>query len=202
MPDENNNPLPGEPDYTTNEVVNADGKPINPKSVSAKPTEAQIVTNPELANLPGEPNTQTGVNTATPATEADREAAVADSRGVGQTDQTEPLTQEVGDIPNPNTITEQNYTIEQQKIANVPAVPDEKAEENITIAPSPEVYKIEAADLDAYPELGQQGFTEGQEIEYNSAYVNKWATAEKLSTVRVPWPTNTNIARNGINFRG
>lgn len=53
------------------------------------------------------------------------------------------------------------------------------------------LYTIEAADLNAYPELSQQGVQYGQLVEYNSLWVLKSASNGGLKDTKVKFPQRT-----------
>lgn len=79
----------------------------------------------------------------------------------------------------------------------------EVAEQPETVAPeeNADLYTVQAADLNAYPELSQQGVQLYQQVPYLSLTVSKWATAEQLSTVSEPWPRKvSDVTGNRITF--
>lgn len=80
-----------------------------------------------------------------------------------------------------------------------PPVP---AQGDVVSAEAPKLtYTIEAADLNAYPELSQQGVQYKDEVEYGSKWVNKYDTAQKDSFHREAWPVQTEVVKNGITFK-
>lgn len=66
---------------------------------------------------------------------------------------------------------------------------------------NPDLYTIEAADLNVYPELSQQGAQLHDQVVYGSLWINEWATAAKESYVKSPWPRNTSAVKNPITFK-
>lgn len=67
----------------------------------------------------------------------------------------------------------------------------------------PESYTVQAADLNAYPELSQQGVQLHNRVKYGSLYVWKKATAEGDGVVQDIWPRATgNEKAKGLTFKG
>lgn len=68
---------------------------------------------------------------------------------------------------------------------------------------NPNLYTIQAADLNAYPELSQQGVQLYDQVPYLSLTVNKWATVKKTSTVQEAWPRKIQeVVGSKITFNG
>lgn len=68
---------------------------------------------------------------------------------------------------------------------------------------NPELYTVQAADLNAYPELSQQGVQLYDQVPYGSLYVWKNATATGDSVVQDLWPRSTgNEKPKGLTFNG
>lgn len=84
-----------------------------------------------------------------------------------------------------------------------PESPETDEELPFTDAPeeNPDLYTIEAADINAYPELSQQGALLYDQVVYGSLWINEWATAAKESYVKSPWPRNTSAVKNPITFK-
>lgn len=88
-----------------------------------------------------------------------------------------------------------------------PEVTDEQLEslselELTKLTENPDLYTVQAADLNAYPELSQQVVQLYDQVPYDSLTVNKWATAEQISTVSEPWPRKVGDTTHGITFKG
>lgn len=67
----------------------------------------------------------------------------------------------------------------------------------------PELYMVQAADLNAYPELSQQGVQLHSQVKHGSLYVWKKAIAVDDGVVQDPWPRSTgNEKAKGITFKG
>lgn len=66
---------------------------------------------------------------------------------------------------------------------------------------NPELYEVQAADLNMYPELSQQGVQLYNKIIYGSVWIKEWATAAKTSYNTVPWPRKITAVKNPITFK-
>lgn len=85
-----------------------------------------------------------------------------------------------------------------------PPIPSESIPETNsveTVIEKPGIYIVEAADLNAYPELSEQGVQYKDDIEFGSKWVNKYDTAQKDSFHREAWPVNIEPIKNGIAFK-
>lgn len=82
--------------------------------------------------------------------------------------------------------------------------PEPSVEEyNHVITEIPGLYEVQAADLNAYPELSQQGVQLYDHVAYGSLYVLKKATADGDDIVQQAWPLETgNEKAKGLTFNG
>lgn len=95
-------------------------------------------------------------------------------------------------------------TIEPEPIPDAPedAIPVDEAH-NTEPKENPELYTVQVADLNAYPELSQQGVQLYDQVPYGSLYVWKNATATGDSVVQDLWPRSTgNEKPKGLTFKG
>lgn len=100
----------------------------------------------------------------------------------------------------------------EEPIAEQPVIVDELAatQEAVVETPqnadqptNPELYTVQVADLNAYPELSQQGVQLYDQVIYGSLYVWKHATAANDSVVQEPWPRAIGSEKaKGITFNG
>jgi hypothetical protein len=97
----------------------------------------------------------------------------------------------------PETIIEESPEVVEEPIAE----PDEDVY-NTELKADPELYTVQAADLNTYPELSQQGVQLHNQVKYGSLYVWKKATASGDGVVQYPWPRSTgNEKSKGITLK-
>lgn len=111
----------------------------------------------------------------------------------------------------PEIITEQE-TIADPSVEQAPDVVEipepeiiskEEAYNKQEPSPNPELYTVQAADLNTYPELSQQGVQLYDQVRYGSLYVWKKATADGNGVAQEAWPRSIGSEKaNGITFKG
>lgn len=84
---------------------------------------------------------------------------------------------------------------ETEEVRKYPLTPEEVVQERpvgvYINSEKPELYTIEAYDLNAYPELSQQGVQYGDKVAYNSLWVYKSSTAEGAKDTKSRFPSST-----------
>ncbi len=127
---------------------------------------------------------------------ADSAVTVPDSEPTPEPEQIEDIVGVTTDAHNTDA-KPVNSTVGEEQPA--PPVPTER--EVVEGGPAKTTYTVEAADLNAYPELSQQGVQYKDEVEYGSKWVNKYDTAQKDSFHREAWPVQTEPVKQGITFK-
>lgn len=124
-------------------------------------------------------------------------------------EETNPAEQEVAIEPEVEEQTAvKDPEVEQPNIDAEPAIVADGVPETAEEIPlidaveeNPDLYEVQAADLNAYPELSQQGVQLYDKIVYGSVWVQEWSTAAKTSYTKQPWPRNITEVKNPITFK-
>ncbi len=125
----------------------------------------------------------------------------ADSAVTVPADEPTPEPEQIEDITGVTTDAHTAGPVDSTVGEEQPSPPVPTGNEVAEADPKKQTYTIEAADLNAYPELSQQGVQYKDEVEYGSKWVNKYDTAEKTSFHREAWPVQIEIVKNGITFK-